>query len=107
MCRWLNRSPPRWPARIEAQLTQLIALAQATQQDVEAIEMTLAELKDAVAAEHTVVESAIVLLNGLKTRLEEAIANGLDPAAVQAIADEISANTQELADAITANTPTA
>ena len=63
-------------------------------------------LTAAVAANTTVTESAITLLTGLHTKLLELLANGIDPVAVQQLADDLSAETQKLADAITANTPT-
>jgi hypothetical protein len=62
-------------------------------------------LTAAVAANTTVTESAITLLTGLHAKLLELIANGIDPVAVQQLADDLSAETQKLADAITANTP--
>ena len=65
---------------------------------------TLADLADAVAAEHTVVESVVALLAGIKAALDDAIAAN-DPAAIQAVADSIAADTKELSDAVVANTP--
>lgn len=64
----------------------------------------LDELKAAVAQSETVTQSAIVLLQGLKQKLDDAIASG-DPAQLQALSAEIGQNTQALADAVTANTP--
>lgn len=63
-------------------------------------------LRAAVARNTEVDESAIVLLKGLKEKLDAAIASG-DPAAIQALADELGAKNQALADAVTANTPAA
>jgi hypothetical protein len=51
----------------------------------------------------TVVDSAIVLLEGLSARLAE-IAN--DPAAINALALELDTKSKELAAAVVANTPT-
>jgi hypothetical protein len=51
----------------------------------------------------TIEESAILLIQGLATRLTE-IAN--DPAAILALADELDASQRALADAVQANTPT-
>jgi hypothetical protein len=62
-------------------------------------------LISAVAANTTITESAITLLTGLHAKLLELLANGIDPVAVQQLADDLSAETQKLADAITANTP--
>jgi hypothetical protein len=66
----------------------------------------LEALAAAVAANTTVTGSAIELLNGLHAKILELLAQEvIDPAAVQALADDLSAQTQALADAITANTP--
>jgi hypothetical protein len=62
-------------------------------------------LTAAVAAESQVVDSAVVLLQGLKAQLDAAIASGTDPVAIQAISDAIGAQTTKLADAVAANTP--
>lgn len=67
---------------------------------------TLTDLAAAVAAEKTVVDSAVILLGGLSQQLKDALASG-DPAAIQAIVDSIDAQKQELADAVMANTPVA
>lgn len=66
--------------------------------------MTLDELKAKVDAQTTVIKSAETLLGQLAQMLRDA-AN--DPAKVQAIADELDANTSELAASIQANTPAA
>ena len=50
--------------------------------------------------------SAITLIQGLKTALDEAIASG-NPAALQALSDELDANATALAAAVLANTPAA
>lgn len=65
-------------------------------------------LAAAVAANTTVTGSAIELLNGLHDQLVALLAaEVIDPAAVQALADDLSAQTQALAAAITENTPAA
>ncbi len=64
----------------------------------------LETLQAAVAAEDTVIASAITLLEGLKTRLDEAIASS-NPAALRALSDDIGAQTTALANAIQTNTP--
>jgi hypothetical protein len=62
-------------------------------------------LAAAVAANTTVTGSAIELLTGLHAQLMELLAQPtIDPVAVQALADDLSAQTQALAEAITANT---
>jgi hypothetical protein len=63
-------------------------------------------LAAAVAANTSVTESAITLLTGLHAKLLELMANCIDPVAVQQLADDLSADTQKLAESVTANTPT-
>jgi dsDNA-specific endonuclease/ATPase MutS2 len=65
----------------------------------------LDQLTAAVAANKDVTDSAVALLTGLHAKLEELIANGVDPAALQTLADDLQAATQKLAEAVVANTP--
>lgn len=61
----------------------------------------------AVAANTSVTESAIELLNGLTAKINQLIADGagsVNPTALQNLADEIAAETQRLADSVVANT---
>lgn len=62
-------------------------------------------LKAQVARAITVEESAIVLIQGLKQKLDDAIAAGVDQAALQALSDSIGLEADKLAASITANTP--
>ncbi len=64
----------------------------------------LKDLQAEVAASVTVEESAITLLDGLKSKLDAAIASG-DPAALKALSDSLGSERSKLADAITRNTP--
>lgn len=64
----------------------------------------LSDLQAAVAAENTVIDSAIVLIQGLAAALAAA---GTDPAALAALKTDIDAKAQSLAAAVTANTPAA
>lgn len=89
-------------------LKTLNATLAALQQGDSKIVLSLQNLTDAVAAAKTVEDSAITLLNGLTTELQQLIAqsgNTVDPAALQAVVDGITAETQTLAAAVTANTP--
>jgi hypothetical protein len=61
-------------------------------------------LTAAVNQATTVEQSAIVLLQGLKAALDDAIASG-NPAALTALSQQLGAQTQALSDAIIANTP--
>ena len=64
----------------------------------------LADLQAKVAANTTVIESAITLIQGIKAALDAAIAAN-DPAALKALSDTLGAEDQKLADAVAANTP--
>lgn len=66
--------------------------------------MTIQELRDQVAAQRSVVESAVTLLKGLHDQLTTAIASS-DPAAIQAVADDLKNQTTTLASAVQENTP--
>lgn len=61
-------------------------------------------LQQAVAQEDTVIDSAITLLDGLSQQI---VALKDDPVALQALADDVNAKKQALADSITKNTPAA
>ena len=67
---------------------------------------TLQDITAAVAEEKTVEDSVVTLLQTLSADLKAALANN-DPAAMQAIVDQINANATTLASAVTANTPAA
>lgn len=64
--------------------------------------MDLSKITAAVERDRTVNESAVTLLGKLSEALRQAAG---DPAAVQALADQLDANQQALADAVVANTP--
>ena len=63
---------------------------------------------DSLVAEVTetksIMASAKTLIEGLKTRLDEAIASG-DPAMLQALSNDLNSGSEDLAAAIAANTP--
>lgn len=62
------------------------------------------DLTAKVAANGEVDASAIVLLQGLKQMLDDAIASG-DPAALKALSDSLGAQQSDLSAAVAANTP--
>lgn len=66
-------------------------------------------LQEEVTAQTTVIGGAVTLMNGLKTKLDAAIAANAagDPTKLQALSDSLGANTKQLADAVAANTPAA
>lgn len=70
----------------------------------ELIMAALDDLAAAVAAEDTVIDSAVTLLNGLKAALDAA---GTDPAKLAALSADITAKTAALSTAVSANTPAA
>lgn len=65
---------------------------------------TIQDVQAAVAAESTVDDSIVTLLNGIVQQLKDAQASN-DPAALDAVVASIQANTKKLSDAVTANTP--
>ena len=65
---------------------------------------SIADLQARVAANTEVTASAVLLIQGLKAKLDAAIASG-DPSQLQALSDSLAASDQALADAISANTP--
>lgn len=89
----------RTAARLVDLLAKLIT-------EVKLMSAELDALAAAVAANTTVTGSAITLLQGLHARILELLAmETIDPIAVQALADDLSAQTQALAEAVGANTP--
>lgn len=66
---------------------------------------TLADIQHSIASQTTVEASVVTMLTGLSQQLKDAIAAS-DPVALQALVDQIDANTKTLSDAVVANTPT-
>lgn len=74
------------------------------------MQVDLSDLQSKVAKNTEVDESAKALLVGLKAKIDELIANSgttVDPADLQALSDAIGQSSQQLADAVVANTPAA
>ena len=67
---------------------------------------TMQDIQAHIASQSTVEDSVVALLSQVSQQLKDAQAQN-DPAAVQAVIDQIDANTQKLTDAVTANTPAA
>lgn len=67
---------------------------------------TLADLQTKVTNNTTVISSALTLIQGLKAQLDAAIASN-DPAALQALSDQLDSADSSLAAAVAANTPAA
>lgn len=90
-------------SRVESKLDQLSKLLL---QLIKMERRMFEDLKAQIERNHAVDESAIVLLNGLKAKLDQLAGQPtVDPAEVQALADSLGASTDELAAAVTANTP--
>jgi hypothetical protein len=83
--------------RLEALLTLTLTKGDAMAGELDDLQREVAENNDAV-------QSAITLLQGLKAKLDEAINSG-DMTKVAALSAQLSAQTDALAAAVTANTP--
>ena len=70
----------------------------------ETIMAALDDLTAQVAANKVVIDSAVLLINGIAARIEAA---GTDPAALAALTADLKSKDEELAAAVAANTPTA
>lgn len=64
---------------------------------------TMDNITREVSETKTVVDSAIVLINGIADRIREA---GVDAVKLEALSADLDAKTNELAAAVAANTPT-
>lgn len=84
----------------------IIYLLQKTLKKVNIIMATMQELNAAVQRNTDVEASVETMLQGISQQLKDAKASN-DPAAIQAVIDQIDANTKRLSDAVTANTPAA
>lgn len=62
----------------------------------------LTDLQAQVASNTTVIQSAIVLINGIAARIDAA---GVDPVALKALSDSLKASDDALSAAVAANTP--
>jgi hypothetical protein len=90
--------------KVEQLLKDFGRLSQTLLQEIQTMATKFDDLAAKVTAMETVEASAIALLQGLKQKLDDAIATG-DPAAIQQLSDKLGADTQALAIAVTANTP--
>ena len=62
------------------------------------------DIQSHIAAQNTVEDSIITMLGSISQQLKDAQSQN-DPVAVQAVIDQIDANTKKLSDAVVANTP--
>jgi hypothetical protein len=88
---------PLW-ARVIREMLRIVTLNQET------IMSALTDLQAAVAAEDTVIASAVTLIQGIPALIAAA---GTDPAALTALQSDITAQATALAAAVAANTPAA
>ena len=72
----------------------------------EVMSVEMDNLTAEVAATRTVIDSAIVLIQGFQARLDAAIAAGGDPAMLQALSDDLHSSEAALSAAVAANTVT-
>jgi hypothetical protein len=86
--------------KLDAILKQLATIAQHQENIMSALD----DLATAVAAEDTVIDSAVVLLKGIPALIAAA---GTDPAKLAALQADIKAKTTTLANAVAAGTPAA
>lgn len=92
--------------RIELRINQLTSLVLSILTGEQITMSKLDDLKADVAAETTVVNSAITLLSGISARIDAAVAAARagDDQALSQLSAEVKSETQALADAVAANT---
>jgi hypothetical protein len=96
--------------RVLANQEDMFGLLNALQQKEDTMALDLTDLTAKVAANTDAEASTVTLLTTIKGELDAAIAalpTAADTAALQALSDQIGANTAGLAAAVVANTPAA
>jgi septal ring factor EnvC (AmiA/AmiB activator) len=73
-------------------------------QEIRTMKQELQDLADAVKANTDATAAAVQFIDGLATQMQTAIQNEDGPA-IEQLANDLKANTQKLAEHITANTP--
>lgn len=91
-------------ARIEQRLDEQLETLVQVQTEGAAIMTDLSVITEEVAQNGDAIGSAVALLGNLSQQIRDL---STDPAALQALADQLDANTQQLAEAVVANTPAA
>lgn len=89
-------------SHIERLLSRAIQLLVNIHANQETVMAALDDLAEQVAANKTVIGSALTLIKGFATRLEAA---GTDVAKLAALKDDLKSQDEELAAAVAANTP--
>ena len=96
--------------RMERKLDAITALLNQLVKENTQMALDITALQTAVANETTVEKSAITLIGGLAAQIQTLIDESqdeVDPAALQALVDQMTASQTALATAVTANTPAA
>lgn len=91
---------PEWTAAVLSKLTQVL-------ERIDTMSPQFQALVDQVAANTSVTNSAIALLQGLNARLDELAQSGASPEEIAAVSADLRASTESLAAAIVENTPAA
>lgn len=80
----------------------ILALLKTINKKVNIVMTDLTRITEEVAENTSVIQSAIALLNDLAQQIRD---NATDPAALEALADNLDANSNALGAAVAANTP--
>lgn len=91
-------------AAADPRIAEILSTVRALSKGATAMASDLSDLTEAVAANGTVQQSAITLLDGLKSQLDAALASN-DTAALRELSTQLSSQRQALADALVRNTP--
>jgi chromosome segregation ATPase len=92
----------RYLESVEHKCDRLLASVNALLEVCEVMSAELDNLKTQVASNRDLTQSAVTLIQGLAAQIEAA---KNDPAAIQALADDLRAQDTALGDALKANTP--
>lgn len=91
-------------ATVDAQITEILKLLRQILKKEALVALDLSTITADIQSNSDAVDSAVELLTTLAS---EIAANANDPAAISALAAQLEAKTQALADAVVANTPAA
>lgn len=104
----MERDDERWQRKVNAEFAKIHRALASLTKGLKTIMATLDAITTAVTNEETVEASIIALVQGIAQQLKDLIAAGnVTPAQVQAVADQIDADTAALSAAVVANTPAA
>jgi len=93
---------PLWAIDLREMVNELLELERASRKQEIEMSKELDDLTAQVAANSTVVGSAIALINGIADRITAA---GVDVAKLQALTDELRTQDEALGTAVVSNTP--